>query len=147
MIILSINVYSFTPSQHISLSLILEKKSSNNFEAFTVGFISHAIADSLTPQHYTFDIFNPPSKEIDFISLEGFLSIYQILKYRDDVKKMYAVAGSLAPDIIEAIFVLLDKQRWYNGNHFFPWHDKGKRRQMSKEKTMLFTLWLFRVAW
>lgn len=143
LVMVSPSAYSLTTSQHISVSLILEKKADTNLEAFIYGFGSHALLDSIRPQHYNFDILNPTIKDIDIVSLESCLSIYQF--YNATKKEKFAILGALAPDLIEGMLVLQDKSRYYEGNHLFPWHVATQKDKISKEKTMLLSLTLISI--
>ena len=133
---------AYTTSQHISVAVFLSDYTQTNTEAFIVGFLSHAVLDSVRPQMYRFDLFRPVNNG-DIIVLETGLSLYQIWKYRHHEKILYAIAGSLTPDFIEGVFVLNNRKRWYEGNHIFPWHSNSTDNRYSKEETIIFSLVLF----
>ena len=133
---------AYTTSQHISVAVLLADYTETNTQAFVAGFISHALLDSVRPQMYRFDLFKPRGN-YDIVALETGLSLYQIWKHRENEKIMYAIAGSLAPDLIEGVFVIADKSRWYKGNHIFLWHSNNTDNRMNKEYTMIFSLTLF----
>ena len=137
LILFTTPVYSLTPSQHISIATILANEADTNFEAFVYGFVSHAVTDQISPQHYNFDLFNP-SANYDIIALEGILSLYQI--YKADEKERYAIAGALAPDIIDGSLVLIDRSRYYEGNHLFPFHEADISRTLSKKSTIILSV-------
>ena len=136
--------YAWTPSQHISLGLLLTEDIDNNITAFTVGFVSHIIADYFPLQQYRFDIFNPSTEDADIILLEGFLSGYLIWDNWQDETAKWAIIGSLAPDIIDGILSLIDRQRWYDGRHTMPFHSVNDySRRKNKVETMLFSIIMF----
>ena len=132
-------VNAWTPSQHISLGLLLTEDIDDNFTAFSIGFASHIIADYFPLQQYRFDIFNP-SGNWDIVLLEGFLSAYLLYDNWDNEPARWAIIGSLAPDIIDGIMSMLDRKRWYSGEHFFSFHQSSNQKRKSKEATMLFSI-------
>lgn len=133
---------AYTTSQHISVAVILSDYTQTNTQAFLVGFTSHAALDSVRPQMYRYDLFRPQGN-YDLMVLETSISLWQIWKYRHNKKVLYSIAGSLAPDVIETIFVLRDRQRWYEGNHVFPWHSNITNDRMTKQQTVAVSLVLF----
>jgi hypothetical protein len=144
--LVSVSAQALTPSQHISVGLLLADETNSNLEAFAVGFASHALTDCIRPKQYNFDIFNPSQGDYDIILLEGFFSALQIYRNRNDTKRLYAIAGAMAPDIIEAIIVLSNKDRWYKGDHVFPWHKGSNPERMGKGKTIFLSATLLTVS-
>ena len=140
-LILTFSAAASTPTQHIAISLSLEEYTDTPFEAFTVGFVSHAILDAIPPHQYTFDIFNPTHKDSDIIVVEGLASSLLLIKYWNDENKRYAMLGALTPDIIDGILCLADNERWYRGDHLFPWHERERNSEkLSKGTTIVLTL-------
>ena len=135
-------VNAWTPSQHISLGLLITENIECNITAFALGFVSHAATDSLPIQQYRFDLFNP-SGNWDIVLLEGFLSAYLLYDNWHDEAARWAIIGSLAPDIIDGILSIIDRQRWQSGNHLLPFHESRNNRNKSKEYTMLFSIVMF----
>ena len=136
-------VNAWTPSQHISVGLMVTENIECNITAFTLGFASHIIADLFPLQQYRFDIFNP-SGNWDIVLLEGFLSAYLLYDKWENETDRWAIIGSLAPDIIDGILSLIDRQRWYDGQHIMPFHranDYSQRK--NKVETMLFSIVVF----
>ena len=144
---LSQAVNAWTPSQHISVGLMITEDVECNITAFSVGFVSHAATDLFPIQQYRFDLFNP-SGNWDIVLLEGFLSAYLLYDNWHDETARWAIIGSLAPDIIDGVLSILDRQRWYDGRHTMPFHrvnDYSQRK--NKIETMLFSVIMFQFHW
>ena len=94
-LLLTMSVSAYTPSAHLAIADLLSNYCNSNLSAFATGFISHAVLDSIRPQHYTFDIFNP-----DVILMEPW-SFNQ---------KMYLDINSLKSRFPQARFVVLTRQ-------------------------------------
>ena len=135
-------VNAWTPSQHISVGLLLTEDIDDDITAFTVGIAFHVIADYFPIQQYRFDVFNP-SGNWDIVLLEIFLSTYLLYKNWHDRTSRWAIFGSLLPDIIDGILSIIDRQRWYDGRHTMPFHRANEyATRKSKPETMIFSLTL-----
>lgn len=134
---------AFTVSQHIITGRAMGRAADSPEEAFVLGFLSHALFDYTKPQHYILDFWNPEKKDMDLILLEALISLYVLNQCRNNKLELYAVAGALLPDIIDGALSIANQERWYEGDHLFPWHDRRNVENMTKEETMGLSLTLF----
>jgi len=134
--IITIPVNALTPSQHMAVANIITQEDNSPLTAFTKGFISHAITDMLEPRQYHFDIFNPEKKDYKIILAEGLLMGFQLYYFRDSSAHKYAMIGALAPDIIDGLLSLIDRDRYLKGNHLFFWHRPYNFEIMTKKETI-----------
>jgi len=104
----------------------------NNFFAFGLGFLSHAVLDYLE-NDYVVNWFNISelSAALPFIIFQitaaGILLwvfIYNNSKYSSEYTKLriIAVIGAISPDLIDALYSVINPSAWYSGKLIFPWH-------------------------
>lgn len=129
-----------TTSQHTSTAILLSKLSGNSFIAFIIGFLSHFILDIIEPQEYRSNMLS--FDDIDYKLTEIILTV-TLLIYTNSY---WIILGALLPDIIEAILVLFDRERYNTGNHFFWFHRGQSKREMTKRQTIILSFILFILA-
>ena len=132
----SVPVVAFTTSQHISTAILLDRYAENDLQSFMIGFGSHAVIDWYV-EDYKIDY-----NDKGYIAFDGILSA--ILLKQHWQKHKWAIVGSIAPDIIDAILVLQDEQRWNEGKHLFPFHRPHKQPiRLNRNETVGLSVLLF----
>ncbi len=99
--------------------------------SFAGGFASHIILD-LIDIDYTVNWFNPlhlrAARPFVLAQVAGILIVlhlalrHRMTNARQSNLRLLAIAGSVAPDIIDGIYSLLNPEVWYTGQLLFPWH-------------------------
>ncbi|MFW5962684.1 MAG: hypothetical protein ACOCQR_03615 [bacterium] len=136
--------YSATTAQHIMTSKALSNTVDSNFEAFLLGFGSHAVLDSLNYHQYVFNVFEPDDYSWELVGLETFVSLYEIYQSRNNSKELWGIVGALTPDIIDGVLTLTDSERWFEGDLLLPFHrSSNNQKLLNKEETMAITVVLF----
>lgn len=128
-----------TTSQHIATARILSKLTAIPILSIIIGFISHIILDSIEPQEYKINVFKPDK---DILVIEVFVSLILLISARN----YYIIIGALLPDITDGILTLINRDRYYSGEHLFWFHKSNNQKTMSKKMTIMLSILLLIVV-
>jgi hypothetical protein len=118
------------------VDLIPDDRISTPFVAAVLAFASHAAMDvydndyTLDPSGWSRDAYKLEHEQpilANQISGIG-MDIYSILTDKDQSrrdKRLAAFLGSIAPDIIEGVYIWLHPEKWQTGELLLPWHQSG----------------------
>ncbi len=125
----------------------------NSVCAYGLGFLSHAVLD-YTENDYVVNWFNQGElvEALPFIIFQVvataillYIFIYNNRKYSSNYTnlRIIAVIGAISPDLIDALYSVINPVAWYSGQLIFPWHslDAGSEKFiMSMYATMAITV-------
>ncbi len=132
-----------TISKHITIATILASFVNIPIIGFVIGFISHAVLDSLPQQQYQFNLFKPDKF---IVAIESLIIVIMIYVIKGNTVLIMSFTGAVIPDIIDGLLSIINKNRYKTGNHLFFFHKLKGQTSRSRKQTIILSLVFFLIA-
>ena len=144
-LVVSAPVQAVSLAQHVIVGDWLAQQVDTPWQAFAVGFISHAVLDYLPVQQAVVDPFKP--HEYGLFWGEIIIAIWVLSDAVECRKRTWGIIGALTPDIIDGVMTVIAPDRWQRGEHLFPWHRSRRAIRLGEYQSLgvsitLFTFWM-----